>query len=107
MKLRTLMPKGRPSKPDSKWLKRRITEADRAILLAAGHGNISRGYHEVLSFYAFFYRLGYRPHYPRESLTVSICLNNTDSQLRKLWWNDKSYKERPELNMGQDASERP
>jgi hypothetical protein len=41
--------------------RRKLTEADRTILLCAGKGNISKGFKNVLDCYAFLWELGYRP----------------------------------------------
>lgn len=51
----------RPCKPDTKHFLRPLEPAQRAILLAAGDGDITRGWHEVLDLYAHVYRQGFRP----------------------------------------------
>jgi hypothetical protein len=52
---------GRPAKPDAKTLHRKLDDGQRAILLAAGRGDISAGWLEVLDAYQHLYNLGYRP----------------------------------------------
>lgn len=41
--------------------RRKLSEADRTILLCAGKGNISLGFKNVLDCYAILWELGYRP----------------------------------------------
>jgi len=53
--------KGRPCKQSIKWFKRAITPADLAVLLAAGAGDSSHGWRELLAVYRHLYMLGYRP----------------------------------------------
>lgn len=83
---------GRPPKKNAKWLKRELNDVDRRILLLAGNGSIIRGYHEVLSFYAYFYLKGFRYWMPRECLQVSISSDENFIQLGKKFKKDKSYK---------------
>lgn len=61
----------RPCRQDTKWLLRPLTDAQRAILLDAGDGDLTRGFNEVLDLYA---RL-------REQ--ERILTNENDSQLVK------------------------
>ena len=51
----------RPCKPDTKQFLRPLSDAQRAILLAAGAGDITRGWHELLDVYAHLYAQGFRP----------------------------------------------
>jgi len=51
----------RPCKLDTVQFRRRLTPAQRAIILAAGAGDMTRGWHEVLDFYARAHNEGYRP----------------------------------------------
>jgi len=51
----------RPPKHSTRYFQRQLTDASRAILLAAGQGDISRGWHEILDFYARAHDAGYRP----------------------------------------------
>lgn len=41
--------------------RRKLTEEHRTILLCAGNGNITKGFHHVLDCYAMLWRQGYRP----------------------------------------------
>lgn len=70
----------RPCKPDSRWLLRELTPERRAVLLAAGQGDLSRGFDTVLDTFATLHNAGYRPglgHNPTEFL-----INENDSQSR-------------------------
>lgn len=51
----------RPCKTDTTHFLRPLSPAQRAILLAAGAGDITQGWHEVLDVYAHVYRQGFRP----------------------------------------------
>jgi hypothetical protein len=50
--------------------RRRLSPADRAVLLAAGAGNITVGFHELLAVYRHLYDMGYRPGMRPENLAV-------------------------------------
>jgi hypothetical protein len=52
---------GRKPKPDVVYFQRKLGDAERAILLAAGQGDTSIGFMEVLDAYRYFYNLGLRP----------------------------------------------
>lgn len=52
---------GRPTKADVVYFQRKLGDAERAILLAAGQGDTSIGFMEVLDVYRYFYNLGLRP----------------------------------------------
>ena len=51
-----------PGKPmmNTKNFYRVLSDADRAVLLAAGGGNITTGFHEVLRVYAEMHNLGFK-----------------------------------------------
>ena len=51
----------RPCKVDTVNFFRRIDDQERAILLAAGAGDISRGFRDLLALYAQLHNLGFRP----------------------------------------------
>ncbi|MFN6301959.1 MAG: hypothetical protein ACK42H_07190 [Planctomycetota bacterium] len=52
---------GRPAKADVRVFQRNLDEGQRAILLAAGGGDMSAGWLEVLDAYQHLHSLGYRP----------------------------------------------
>ena len=51
----------RPCSPHTRFFSRSLSDAQRAILLAAGDGDISIGFREVLLAYAALWNAGYRP----------------------------------------------
>jgi len=51
----------RPCSPNTRFFSRPLSDAQRAILLAAGQGDISVGFREVLLAYAAMWNAGYRP----------------------------------------------
>jgi hypothetical protein len=58
--------------PTVKYFQRTLGDAERAILLAAGSGDISAGFMEVIDTYRHFYNLGLRPSTPLESVVLVI-----------------------------------
>jgi len=52
---------GRPSKPNTRYFQRTLTDPERIILLSAGKGNICRGFENVLDLYSYAHNLGFRP----------------------------------------------
>lgn len=52
---------GRPSKPNTRYFQRTLTDPERMILLSAGKGNICRGFETVLDLYHYAHNQGFRP----------------------------------------------
>jgi len=52
---------GRPSKPNTRYFQRTLTDPQRMILLSAGKGNICRGFETVLDLYHYAHNQGFRP----------------------------------------------
>jgi len=52
---------GRPSKPNTRYFQRTLTDPERIILLSAGKGNICRGFETVLDLYHCAHNQGFRP----------------------------------------------
>ncbi len=52
---------GRPSNPQTKYFQRTLTNPQRMILLAAGKGNLCRGFENVLDLYSHAHNEGFRP----------------------------------------------
>jgi hypothetical protein len=51
----------RPCSPHTRFFSRPLSDEQRAILLAAGQGDLSIGFAEVLVAYAALWKVGYRP----------------------------------------------
>ncbi len=58
--------------PNVKYFQRQLGDAERTILLAAGCGDMSAGFLEVIDTYRHFYNLGLRPSTPIESVSLVI-----------------------------------
>ncbi len=67
--------------PTVKYFQRTLGDAERAILLAAGSGDISAGFLEVIDTYRHFYNLGLRPSTPLESVVLVIPQTQHDGGL--------------------------
>lgn len=52
---------GRPSKPDTRYFQRTLTDPQRMILLSAGKGNLCRGFENILDLYSHAHNQGFRP----------------------------------------------
>lgn len=52
---------GRPASPNVKYFQRQLNDAERSILLAAGAGDMSKGFKEVIDVYQHFWGYGLRP----------------------------------------------
>jgi hypothetical protein len=51
----------RPCKLDTVEFQRKLTDQDRAVLLTAGQGDLTRGFKELLSIYTVLHNVGFRP----------------------------------------------
>jgi hypothetical protein len=72
---------GRPADPSVKYFQRKIGAAEREILLAAGDGDMSAGFLEVIDTYRLLYNLGLRPNTPRDGLVLVIPQAPVDEAL--------------------------
>ena len=52
---------GRPTNPQTRYFQRTLTNPQRMILLAAGKGNLCRGFENVLDLYSHAHNEGFRP----------------------------------------------
>jgi hypothetical protein len=68
---------GRPSNPATKYFQRTLTNPQRMILLAAGKGNLCRGFENVLDLYSEAHNKGFRP--GMELSSLNIGRETTDS----------------------------
>jgi len=70
----------RPPSPNTVNFLRILSDPQRMILLAAGEGNISRGFENVLSLYQHAHNEGFRPDMEFSSLgIISGTTNNPNS----------------------------
>jgi hypothetical protein len=61
----------RPCKIDTVEFQRKLNDQDRAILLTAGAGDLTRGFKELLSIYTVLHNAGFRPGDDLESMLFS------------------------------------
>ena len=78
---------GRPSNPQTRYFQRTLTTPQRMILLAAGKGNLCRGFENVLDLYSEAHNQGFRPDMPVSILNIgreTIDSPNTERALVKV-----------------------
>ena len=76
---------GRPSNPQTRYFQRTLTNPQRMILLAAGKGNLCRGFENVLDLYSHAHNEGFRPGMELSSLNIGHATTNSpnlDESLR-------------------------
>jgi hypothetical protein len=61
---------GRPSNPQTRYFQRTLSDPQRMILLAAGKGNLCRGFENVLDLYSEAHNQGFRPDMPLSFLNI-------------------------------------
>ena len=61
---------GRPSNPQTRYFQRTLSDPQRMILLAAGKGNLCRGFENVLDLYNYAHNEGFRPDMPLSFLNI-------------------------------------
>ena len=61
---------GRPSNPNTRYFQRTLTDPQRMILLAAGKGNICRGFENMIDLYSEAHNQGFRPDMPLTILNI-------------------------------------
>jgi len=61
---------GRPSNPETKYFQRTLSTQQRMILLAAGKGNLCRGFENVIDLYSHAHNEGFRPDMPLTILNI-------------------------------------
>ena len=61
---------GRPSNPQTRYFQRTLSDPQRMILLAAGKGNLCRGFENVLDLYSEAHSKGFRPDMPVSILNI-------------------------------------
>ena len=76
---------GRPSNPQTRYFQRTLSDPQRMILLAAGKGNLCRGFENVLDLYSEAHNKGFRPDMPLSFLNIGLATTNnpnSDESLR-------------------------
>ncbi len=68
---------GRPSSPQTRNFLRRLSDPQRMILLAAGNGDLSKGFENVLDLYQYAHNEGYRPSMELNSLQIGHATTNS------------------------------
>ena len=68
---------GRPSNPQTRYFQRTLTNPQRMILLAAGKGNLCRGFENVLDLYSEAHNKGFRPGMELSSLNIGHATTNS------------------------------
>jgi len=68
---------GRPSNPQTKYFQRTLTNPQRMILLAAGKGNLCRGFENVLDLYSEAHNKGFRPGDDLSILNIGHATTNS------------------------------
>jgi hypothetical protein len=67
----------RPSTPETRYFQRTLTAPEKMILLAAGEGNLIKGFANVLALYQEAHNQGYRP--DMETGFLKIVAKTTNS----------------------------
>jgi hypothetical protein len=67
---------GRPSSPQTRNFLRRLSDPQRMILLAAGNGDLSKGFENVLDLYQYAHNEGYRSGMELNSLQIGRATTN-------------------------------
>ena len=68
---------GRPSNPQTRYFQRTLSDPQRMILLAAGKGNLCRGFENVLDLYSEAHNQGFRPDMPLSILNIRSGTTNS------------------------------
>ena len=68
---------GRPSNPQTRYFQRTLSDPQRMILLAAGKGNLCRGFENVLDVYQEAHNKGFRPDMPLTILNIGLATTNS------------------------------
>jgi len=68
---------GRPSNPATRYFQRTLSDPQRMILLAAGKGNLCRGFENVLDVYSEAHNKGFRPGDDLSILNIGHATTNS------------------------------
>ena len=78
---------GRPSNPQTRYFQRTLSDPQRMILLAAGKGNLCRGFENVLDVYQAAHNQGFRPGMELSFLNIDHATTsspNSDQSIDKV-----------------------
>jgi hypothetical protein len=81
---------GRRPSPHTTQFLRKIGTPEQHILTAAGEGDISKGFHEVLDVYRHFYNQGLRPGMPLDRVVIILPVFTGGDPRQKGWKNKSS-----------------
>ncbi len=68
---------GRPSTPNTKYFQRTLTSPEKQIMLAAGQGNLCRGFETMLATYQHVHNQGFRPDMELSILNIGHATTNS------------------------------
>ena len=68
---------GRPSTPNTRYFQRTLSDPEKQIMLAAGEGNICRGFENVLALYQHVHNQGFRPDMEMSILNIGLATTNS------------------------------
>ena len=71
---------GRPSNPQTRYFQRTLSDPQRMILLAAGKGNLCRGFENVLDLYSEAHNKGFRPGDDLSILNIGRATTNSPNE---------------------------
>jgi hypothetical protein len=67
---------GRPSTPNTRYFQRTLSDPEKQIMLAAGEGNLCRGFENVLALYQHAHNQGFRPTMDMSILNIGLATTN-------------------------------
>ena len=70
----------RPSNPQTRYFQRTLSDPQRMILLAAGKGNLCRGFENILDVYQEAHNKGFRPDMPLSILNIGRATTDSPNE---------------------------
>jgi hypothetical protein len=67
---------GRPSTPNTRYFQRTLSDPEKQIMLAAGEGNLCRGFENLLALYQHVHNKGFRPSMDMGFLNIGHATTN-------------------------------
>jgi hypothetical protein len=67
---------GRPSTPNTRYFQRTLSDPEKQIMLAAGEGNLCRGFENLLALYQHVHNKGFRPSMDMGFLNIDRATTN-------------------------------